>query len=717
MKKYIIPALCLLMTLVTLTATAQQRAPYKTKVICGVVKADSWLSNNTREGIYELVLDDGSLTKLTQDKDVYQAPLGGAVYEDGKMKGVHFRTVWDDFDQTSSYILYHVEYDMETWTRTRAVTLGDMDRNYISSCGLAKTPLTGENYGIFYNFNMSWQVLNRKLATIDFTTDVPTRQIIGTLSTPMAAIAFADNGLLYGVGQDGYLYVIDTDATTESEVEVLPLGDLGIDNISTNPSSMTYNSRTGNFLWSVVLNNGKCCLYEVDPTLGAVSASLLMQSPDNAWLVNLYIPDPEAAEDAPAAVTNLAADFVGAATMGTITFTAPTTTYTGDPLTGTLAYMVEANGTEVATGSVEPGATATAQVTVEPGDVTFIVTVSNQDGVSPVAKLTTFVGSDRPLAPTDVVFDYNPSEKLAVLSWLAPTAGEHGAELNDDDLAYNIYLMPADTLAAAQLAGNRVELSFDPETLAAYYFKVEPLNAGVAGEPAVSNRAVVGPALNVPYTQRFATDASFDLLTVLDRNEDGISWQWDKNYGSSGGGRAYCGSNSDLEALANDDWLLSPPISLERGATYRVTFDANTYTGANVSYLELAYGQGLRPEGYDRVMNQLTIATPVTDTYTVNDIVPAATGVYYFGFHDISVPRYGALLLHQFTVTKVKDAPAIKGDVDGNGRVDIDDMNILVNIILQLATADEYDGRADVDSSGRVDIDDVNQVINIILAQ
>ena len=94
--------------------------------------------------------------------------------------------------------------------------------------------------------------------------------------------------------------------------------------------------------------------------------------------------------------------------------------------------------------------------------------------------------------------------------------------------------------------------------------------------------------------------------------EDGITWQWDKAF--SGGGRAYCGSNSDYEQAANDDWLLSPPINLERGATYRVTFDANTYTGANVSYLELAYGQGLRPERYDIAMPQLTIATPVTDT-------------------------------------------------------------------------------------------------------
>ena len=697
MRKLFIAGIGLLMGSSCLCALAKQHAPLKTRVICGVVKADSWLSSNTQEGIYEMVLEDGSLNKLTEGKDVYQAPLGGAVYEDGKMKGIHFRTVWDDFDQTTTYMLYHVEYDMESWTRTRAVTLSDMDRNYISSCGLAKNPITGVNYGIFYNFNMSWQVVNRKLATIDFTNDVPTRKILGTVTTPMAAIAFADNGLLYGVGQDGYLYVIDTAETTESEVEVVPLGDLGIDNISTNPSSMTYNSRTGKFLWSVVLTTGKSYLYEINPTIGSVTATQLMQAPDNAYLVNLYIPAPEAAEDAPAAVTDLSATFVGPSTTGTVQFTAPTATYSGDPLSGTLTYVVTANGTEVANGTVEAGATTTAEVSVNAGDVTFVVTVSNAAGSSPEAKYTTFVGPDVPMAPAVVTFDYNPTEKVSVLSWDAPMLGVHGAELNPDELTYIVTLLPAGTIVAEGVNDTELVLPFDPATLGAYSYAVAAVNAGVTGEATESNRAVVGPALDVPYTQPFNTAASFDLLTVLDRNEDGITWQWDKSY--SGGGRAYCGSNSDVEQAANDDWLLSPPINLEKGATYRVTFDAN-------------------PESYDKAMQQLTIATPVTDTYTVDDIVPAYSGVYYFGFHDISVARYGALLLHKFTITKVKDAPAsLKGDVDGNGTVDIDDMNILINIILDFDTADRYDGRADVDQSGNVDIDDVNTVVNIMLAQ
>ena len=267
-----------------------QAGEYQPKFLCGVVKADSWTTGNNMEGIYELDLAGGSLSKLTEGRDVYQAPLGGAVYEDGIMKGVHFKTMWDDFEQTETYVLYHVQYDMNTWERVKLYALSTIERNYISSCGLAHDPVTGKNYGIFYNFNMSWQVVNRKLAEIDFSTNTPTRTIIGTASIPMAASAFSDQGVLYGVGEDGWLYAISTaNPGAIGEIEVFPLGDMGIDNISTNPSTMTYDKRTGKFYWAVVLNDQKSYLYEINPTIGSVAATQLMQLPDNSWLVNLEV--------------------------------------------------------------------------------------------------------------------------------------------------------------------------------------------------------------------------------------------------------------------------------------------------------------------------------------------------------------------------------------------------------------------------------------------
>ncbi len=56
------------------------------------------------------------------------------------------------------------------------------------------------------------------------------------------------------------------------------------------------------------------------------------------------------------------------------------------------------------------------------------------------------------------------------------------------------------------------------------------------------------------------------------------------------------------------------------------------------------------------------------------------------------------------------------GDVNGDGSVDIEDVNVLINVILDKANADDYQGRANVDGTGGIDIEDVNAIINLILS-
>ena len=83
----------------------------------------------------------------------------------------------------------------------------------------------------------------------------------------------------------------------------------------------------------------------------------------------------------------------------------------------------------------------------------------------------------------------------------------------------------------------------------------------------------------------------------------------------------------------------------------------------------------------------------------------------YKGFNGMSVYQIGK------NVGGDTPDPALPGDVDGNGVVDITDANILINIILGKDQAANYNGRADVDGSGTVDITDTNIVINKILGK
>ncbi|WP_407401004.1 leucine-rich repeat protein [Sodaliphilus sp.] len=59
----------------------------------------------------------------------------------------------------------------------------------------------------------------------------------------------------------------------------------------------------------------------------------------------------------------------------------------------------------------------------------------------------------------------------------------------------------------------------------------------------------------------------------------------------------------------------------------------------------------------------------------------------------------------------------LKGDVNGDGVVDISDVNILLNIVLGKDSASKYAGRADVTGDGNIDISDVNSCINIVLGK
>ena len=58
---------------------------------------------------------------------------------------------------------------------------------------------------------------------------------------------------------------------------------------------------------------------------------------------------------------------------------------------------------------------------------------------------------------------------------------------------------------------------------------------------------------------------------------------------------------------------------------------------------------------------------------------------------------------------------ATHGDVDGDSKVDVSDVNAVINIILKTKLATDYPGNADIDNDGKVDVSDVNAIINLIL--
>ena len=57
------------------------------------------------------------------------------------------------------------------------------------------------------------------------------------------------------------------------------------------------------------------------------------------------------------------------------------------------------------------------------------------------------------------------------------------------------------------------------------------------------------------------------------------------------------------------------------------------------------------------------------------------------------------------------------GDINGDGTVDVTDVNIVINIMLGKANNGDYPGDANVDGQGAIDVSDVNTLINIMLGK
>ncbi|MBQ0069069.1 MAG: dockerin type I repeat-containing protein, partial [Bacteroidales bacterium] len=77
---------------------------------------------------------------------------------------------------------------------------------------------------------------------------------------------------------------------------------------------------------------------------------------------------------------------------------------------------------------------------------------------------------------------------------------------------------------------------------------------------------------------------------------------------------------------------------------------------------------------------------------------------------QVEMSFIGAMLV--YTVHQDGTPSGLKGDVNGDGVVDIADVNAAIDMILGLQTATAV---ADVNDDGTVDVADMNAIINIIL--
>lgn len=71
----------------------------------------------------------------------------------------------------------------------------------------------------------------------------------------------------------------------------------------------------------------------------------------------------------------------------------------------------------------------------------------------------------------------------------------------------------------------------------------------------------------------------------------------------------------------------------------------------------------------------------------------------------------------EFSNTQAGGTTYLLGDINGDGNVDVSDINAIINIMLGKAQASDFVGIADVTGDNSIDVSDVNAVINIMLGK
>ena len=100
------------------------------------------------------------------------------------------------------------------------------------------------------------------------------------------------------------------------------------------------------------------------------------------------------------------------------------------------------------------------------------------------------------------------------------------------------------------------------------------------------------------------------------------------------------------------------------------------------------------------------------------DLFLEAGGTYSFRVKAYPVDESAASESEWSNIQTVTLTQSYKrGDVNGDGNVDIADLTLLVNILLETPAADDVMLRADVNEDGNVEVADLTSLINILLEQ
>lgn len=446
-------------------------------------------------------------------------------------------------------------------------------------------------------------------------------------------------------------------------------------------STMYFDNSTGDLYYLPCSDYGSTSLYKVNPTTG-ISQSVAWFNQGNHF-TGLYIPYLTADNAAaPARVSGLDAQAdLNGAMKDTIKWVTPSKTWAGDDLANLQTVKIYrknagyatteltktadliANSQLLATVPATEKETAMSWVDENPTDGinTYYVLAANDKGNGVIDSIRCYMGIDVPGAVGNIMLEKNGTG--VDISWTAPEKGANNGYIGTEGLSYKITRLPDNVVVAE----NVTDTKYTDNTLGeqqSYSYTIQAVNAKGAGAIATSDPVMAGSALKTPISLAFDTQTDADRWSTNKMSNSIYFYYaggWSDDYKCMIG---YGTSNGTVEGT-----LISPPLYLEEGKTYRFTtdFQADFFDDA---YFDLYVGVGTNSESQD---GATIIAKREGEQYAEqyhrekyeDYFVAPASGTYYYTLRVKTVDKYNIFKLFGLKVDYVAESDMAATSIDG----------------------------------------------------
>lgn len=168
------------------------------------------------------------------------------------------------------------------------------------------------------------------------------------------------------------------------------------------------------------------------------------------------------------------------------------------------------------------------------------------------------------------------------------------------------------------------------------------------GAPTKANAAPIVP----PYEEHFDSEAALSSFTIIDNNHDGSTWTYDAGTTEDPNGAA---KYSYSEQNTGDDWLITPPITLEKEKLYTIKFKLKTKSSFYAEKVEVMFGHDATAEAMTQALLPVTPVVWEDWEEITREVIPTESGDYYFGFHAVSDKDQYAFFVDDISVSEGMD--------------------------------------------------------------